>query len=112
SLSFTEYNTSFKLTVTKSLSIGDEEMNKPSIVLFPNPNKGDNLSIRINNNLEKQVASLSILDMAGRSVLYQDVNLNSQDELLNINISNLNKGIYFVVINTGMWSERMKFIVE
>ncbi|MCK5788167.1 MAG: T9SS type A sorting domain-containing protein, partial [Chlamydiia bacterium] len=112
SLSFTEFNTTVELEVTAALSIGDDDVNKPTIVLFPNPNKGGDLSIRINNNLEKQDASLSILDMAGRRVIHQDINISTKDELLNINISNLNKGIYFVVINTGMWSERLKFIVE
>ena len=112
SLSFTEFNTAFTLTVADALSIKEEGVNKPYIVLFPNPSKGGNLSIRINNNIEKQDATLSILDMSGRSVLHQNVSINTQDELLNINISSLNKGIYFVVINTGLWSERIKFIIE
>ncbi|MCK5908223.1 MAG: T9SS type A sorting domain-containing protein, partial [Flavobacteriales bacterium] len=112
SLSFTEYNTSFKLTVTKSLSIGDEEMNKPSIVLFPNPNSGGQLSIKINNNNDRQQANLSINDMAGRNVYFEEVNISKQDELLKLDISQLRKGLYFVVINTNKWSERIKFIVE
>ncbi|MCK5781919.1 MAG: T9SS type A sorting domain-containing protein [Flavobacteriales bacterium] len=111
SLSFTEFNTTFDLVVENSLSIGDDNLKKPSFVIFPNPNKGDQLSIEINNKIGVEKASLSIIDMSGRNVIKNDVEINEK-ELLQVNVSQLKKGIYFVVIDTDLWSERMKFIVE
>ena len=53
SKSFTEFNTTFKLIITKSLGIEDSNINRPSIILYPNPNSGNNLSVKINNNIKK-----------------------------------------------------------
>ncbi|MCK5775399.1 MAG: T9SS type A sorting domain-containing protein, partial [Bacteroidales bacterium] len=113
SLSFTENNVSFALTVEETVGIFDESTyQKPKINIYPNPNRGDQLLIQINNNIEVQSAKLSIMDISGREVFKKQVTINKNENLLQLNINRLNKGVYFIVIKTERWADQIKFIVE
>jgi hypothetical protein len=68
-----------------------------NIKIYPNPNTGSfTLSYLLKNNVN---ANVEIMDIAGR-LIYQN-KLTSQADNLNIQLSNVNNGIYFLKISNG-----------
>jgi hypothetical protein len=90
-------------TITLELNVGvnlDINSIKTSFNIYPNPAK-DYLIIEQNNSL---ITDISITDMNGRTVFLQPIN----KENTQINISHLDKGIYFIKIGNTY----KKFIKE
>jgi len=85
------------------LSISNSELNN-SIVLFPNPTKG-NISITHNNTLE--IDQISVYSISGE-LFSNKVNSNTK----NIDLSNLSKGVYFVKIKTNQGVLIKRIIIE
>lgn len=83
------------------LSNNEEQSNKLSLVIYPNPAE-DQLWINANGFSDK--AEISIIDMNGR------VLLEISDITNPIDISNLDKGLYFIRINDQQHRLQKKFI--
>ncbi|PTM07934.1 MAG: hypothetical protein DA407_09480 [Bacteroidetes bacterium] len=82
-------------------------INRRSIKIFPNPllSTDDKLNITFAINTS---ASISIYDLTGKIVLKESINnLNSKQ----VNISNLNRGIYMMKIETQAFSLTRKVII-
>ena len=82
---------SFNLTVTDVLSVGENNLDS-NIIIYPNP-ASDTVVITSKFQL---IESISVFDILGKK-LYDNSEINS--EIININIQDYNKGIYFVVVN-------------
>ncbi len=82
----------FNLTVNPGTSV--EEVLKQSISLYPNPTSGL-LTIKLSNPLKGNVF-IRVSSIIGVEVLNQ--NASGANELIHLNLSSLNKGIYFVQI--------------
>ena len=74
-----------------ALSVSNIE-NENTFILFPNPAQ-ENLQIIISNN--RNINDITILDLTGKQIKNISVNNTSN---ININVSDLQKGIYFVRI--------------
>jgi thiol-disulfide isomerase/thioredoxin len=74
--------------------------------IFPNPTSGD-LTITTSNL--KNDASITILDILGKSIFTESINNNAA---LKINTKGFNKGLYSVLINDGINSYSKKLVVE
>ncbi|MEI6490006.1 MAG: T9SS type A sorting domain-containing protein [Bacteroidota bacterium] len=83
------------VTVMDSASLGVEELDNPNyITLYPNPNNGQmTLSYHL-----AQAAELSIYDMQGRRLITYTLPPNNQT--LNLNLEELNAGIYYYSLHT------------
>ena len=78
--------------------------------IFPNPGKGFyQLEIFANENDQ---ARLLITDITGRIVKQTTEQINAGLTVININISESGKGIYFVQLNTGKGLNTMKIVKE
>ncbi|PZR10346.1 MAG: esterase, partial [Flavobacterium psychrophilum] len=69
------------------------------------PNPANNL-LNIENTTE--ISSVSIVNALGQTVITKTVNSN----VLQVDISSLSKGIYFVTVNSGNASKTIKIIKE
>jgi hypothetical protein len=91
--------------------LGAEEIgiiNKASFKIFPNPistSENDNLSIRFAINT---TADISVYDISGKVIL-KDAMTNSNSK--EVNISNLEYGIYILKISTDTFSLTRKVVV-
>lgn len=85
---------------TIPLSIGSAD-NK-NFAVYPNPAKD---FINISSNV---LGNVQIKDVAGRTILSSEITQNNQ----NIDISDLEKGIYFVVFTSNQQSYTQKLIIE
>jgi hypothetical protein len=88
--------------VPKTTSIKDVANNVFSI--FPNPTKGQ-VNIHWKNGVSGN-AQIIISDLSGRTVYNKDAATNASTQ---INLNNLNQGVYFIKINTGkgQYTERV-----
>ncbi|MUU79407.1 T9SS type A sorting domain-containing protein [Winogradskyella endarachnes] len=89
----------FKIASNSLLNIADNNFDE-SIRIYPNPVK-DILNISSQEPLQSE--NYTIFDINGKSMLTGIVNFNNQ-----INISHLNSGFYFLVLNGS--SERLKIL--
>lgn len=85
-------------------TLGNEEVTATSFGIFPNP---ANNVITLNNISNNTVENISISDINGRTIRSIEVNNTSDVE---INISDLNSGIYFMNINSAEGKAVKKFI--
>ncbi|MDN5627807.1 MAG: T9SS type A sorting domain-containing protein, partial [Weeksellaceae bacterium] len=84
------------------LAVDDNLQGAFGIQVYPNP-ASEVLNIKLNN---AQKATFKIFDLAGQLVKES----SSSDQLAEINISGLPKGVYILNINTGKESVNKKII--
>ncbi len=89
--------------VDDALSVSEFDIN--GFTIYPNPAK-DVLTIKLNNISN---AKLSIYDIQGKLVLERSI---SQEQNLELNVSDLQSGLYFVKLNTSTKEMVKKLIVE
>jgi hypothetical protein len=85
------YDVTYK--VVKDISVS-ELLVKPELSIYPNP-ASDHLKINYTTQSSKET-SFEIINLVG-SMVYSK-SLNTAEETLNLNISNLNSGVYFCVL--------------
>ncbi len=79
------------------------------INVFPNP-ASEKVSLRINVNSNTK-AALTLSNTSGQIVLTRDFMLNSGEQLLEVNVSNLSGGIYLITIsafNGDVYSSKLE----
>ncbi len=92
-----------------SLFSGSTDQENEDLQVYPNPSNGIfNVSI---SNRDATASRIFLKDLSGRTVYENDYN-SSFDNIQQINISNLNKGIYIVVVETGGKSLNQPIIVN
>jgi aminopeptidase YwaD len=78
------------------------------VSFFPNPTK-DSLNINIGTLTEKEYR-FSLIDINGKIVL--EKNISNPSQLEKIDISNINRGIYLAVLNSGNKKITKKVVLE
>lgn len=83
----------------------------PSIKTFPNP-AANQLSFEYNFETSEK-ATATIMDAAGRTVLVREFdNNNSGNQRLDLDITSISNGMYFLKVNVGEKSSTTKFNVQ
>ena len=87
-------------------SLSTEDAIASSFSVFPNPSNGE---ITINMTSSLGEGTIRIFDLNGRKVFDQNATLEGG---LNINASELSRGVYLLQIATGTVSETTKLIIR
>jgi hypothetical protein len=76
-------------------TFGTEEAgsNLEKLTIYPNPAK-ESFNIRIDNSLNADACNLEIADLSGRVILKKSVSLKTREDKINIDIHQINPGIY------------------
>lgn len=98
----------FSLSVTaqegKASSLGKTQENTiDGLSIYPNPTNGDKIYIVSRLSLEKEI---EIFDVLGKKIL--QTTLSTKE----LNIGNLNAGVYIIKIREGEFSATRKLIVK
>ncbi|MFN4234702.1 MAG: T9SS type A sorting domain-containing protein [Bacteroidia bacterium] len=97
---FASYNEAYgmKLRCQIITSIQEEQLEKKAMLLFPNPTSG-NVLIQLNENIKYNLLSVLVYDISGK-----DVTANAYFNLTNmqLDVSTLENGVYFVCIYSDM----------
>ena len=96
----------------EGMGINEQEAINPmtSTRVYPNP-ASDVLNIEVNASQASEM-SISVYNIMGQNVMNQNVNVTTGMNTRNINISELNSGIYFVTVKANGFENTMKFIVK
>lgn len=94
------------VTMGNTLGVEDVALNK-NIAVYPNPSKGD---VMLKNNSDIQLKSLHVSDVNGR--ILKSVLFNNSFTEKNIDLNNLNTGIYFLTISSENGKSHRKLIIE
>lgn len=87
----------------------EEEANRIYFDVYPNPNDG-NFKLNLNFDPESQ-SEISVMDIYGRLVrTFKMSELESNS--FNIDLSDLNKGIYFINIQSGRVNQTQKLVIK
>ncbi len=78
------------------------------VSLFPNP-VGSTANLLFQNN-KSAFVNLTIIDMMGKVVKSERINLNEGLQTVNIDVNNLNAGLYFIRLENGGKSEILKMV--
>ncbi len=79
-------------------------------MMFPNPSKGQSTISYVSSGNE--LLHVTVFDIAGKVILNNEWYVKRGGNLMNVNIQNFSKGIYFVKITNGKKWATIKHIVE
>ncbi|TXE21320.1 T9SS type A sorting domain-containing protein [Psychroflexus gondwanensis] len=95
----------------EEVSLGTEDVVfNSSMVVYPNPVRGNSFSISHQQAFDGQVLSLKLFDLQGRMVLDQELT-NSSRMTVNLNNS-LSSGVYVLKLSDAKNSQTTKLIIE
>ncbi len=89
--------------------IQNQELNRKYFDIYPNPNEGV-FDISLNFDLE-QKTQISVFDMYGKKVYELSGAQITQNEL-NVDLSELSKGVYFVNVQSGKINRTSKLVIK
>tara|TARA_B110000858_G_C17377173_1_gene282105 strand:- start:64 stop:519 length:456 start_codon:yes stop_codon:yes gene_type:complete len=87
-------NDHFAITGMSTVEIREDKIN-----LFPNPNQGD-FQICVSKMAQEEIF-INIIDLSGKIIYFRNIKPISNDEIINMEISGLSKGLYFIEIFTN-----------
>ncbi len=93
----------------EATEINDIRKSTNNIKIFPNPSS-NNFNIQFNKDYEN--IDIKIIDLAGRNVYSEKTNISNNNDMVNINIENLPKGIYMINIKTEKEYFLEKLIIQ
>ena len=94
-------------TQNASLGINHEIATLPELSVFPNP-ASDRIMVRLNGNFRFETGLLSLLDVSGKLIRQFGLQ-HSQAEL---DVSDLDKGIYLLVCKSGARTMYQKLVIQ
>jgi len=95
--------------VPQVYSVDETQNTRKSISLFPNPAR-DYLYVTYKSEQVPQNLQAQIIDIYGKTVLQQDMELSNNQYYLNT--SGLSSGIYFLRLDVGYENPLLKFIIQ
>lgn len=94
----------------KYISLGKNNLNLADFVMYPNPSKGQ-FNIRFSSQSENDIAIL-VHDLLGRKVFENKYNKTSSNFNEDIQLKNVNSGVYLLTVIDGDRKEEKKLIIE
>jgi len=93
-----------------SAGLNEAAISSMDIEIYPNPNNGV-FTLNLKNTSEPNI-HVEILDIVGKRIHSQSINVNNTNNSTEIDLSNLSSGVYTVVVlsNNGRTSKR--FVIE
>ena len=91
--------------------IETNEKDNSELTLYPNPNNGIfNFKLE---NLKKGKYNYIIVDVAGKIIVNKEIDVNSNQEIVEVNSVNFDKGVYFLCLKSSFnFNKNIKFVVS
>lgn len=106
----TDLNAEDKAKLNKQIGATDNKLEMSEMNLFPNPHDGKfNLNFNLKN---KGDASISIYNIEGKEIYSEKLPEFTGEYNKTLDISNNNKGVYFVKITQGTHAQVKKIVLE
>ncbi len=112
----TSGNVSYSSTIEINLStasIVNSNLNKLDLLLYPNPTKTGEVTLKLNSRLIDKNAKLEMYSLQGKLLSKQTLNVVEGTNSFKLQIGqNLSNGIYLVKVSTAGYVKTVKLIVE
>ena len=82
-----------------------------SFNMYPNPNKGNDLTIEFSEYSDDDL-TINIIDPTGKLVAIKNINGDSRNGIVSLQLNHLPKGLYYLRASTGNYVETKKLIIE
>jgi hypothetical protein len=82
-----------------------------SAVLFPNPTSEKEVTLRFSSN-KNFYGDLNLVDFTGKNVISKKANIQTGENSFTFDLSNVSKGLYFVVLKSENGTMTKKLVVE
>lgn len=93
-----------------NLSVESAGIDPMDCLLYPNPGKG-NFTLSFTGKAPEQL-TVSVLDIAGKMVLFQNWNVSAGGNNKQLDLTNLSKGIYFTKVGSARGHTVIKTVIE
>lgn len=110
-------STSGKFKFSKELLASATAVNElgnaiATMALYPNPGSGDNTTLLLATEAGLSTTSVSIIDLSGRVLSTEKLEVMNGMNQYNLNTGNLAAGVYFIQVNAGASTATQKFIKQ
>ncbi len=95
-----------------SYTVVDEEWDNAILGIYPNPATNAQVTVDYFSIQDDATVIVSVFDVLGRQVSSLNENVTGGENLIEMDIKNLQSGLYVVVISNGKSSYSQNFIVE
>lgn len=95
-----------------SFTVVNEEWDNAITNIFPNPATGDLVTVDYFSVQEDMNVSVQIVDILGRVVSTTNASIVSGENMIDLNVADLQGGVYIVVISNGKSTYTENFIVD
>ena len=109
-LDLTDWSETWSFTTEPPVGINDLDAEALNLGIYPNP-AADVLFVRMEVS-ESTSISLSITDLLGKELIYEEIEYSANNSLYELNIENLPEGIYLLKLDSGSSSVVRKLIVR
>lgn len=99
-----------KVTYSRIATISNEEGNKSSVIISPNPASG--IATITFTDLQDKNITVQVYDVFGRIVINKDIKLNDSNNQVNLDFTNVAKGEYFLFYNYDNVSKFKRFSIN
>lgn len=96
----------FDVPTECNLGVGNNTEVKNSFIIYPNPTNG---KLNVQSRFDVGRANISIFDVNGRKVFHKEIEMTYTG---NIDVSNLNPGIYIIQVEGGEYAQTSKLIIN
>jgi Zn-dependent metalloprotease len=90
-------------------SVDFNENLNAGFTIIENPTN-NTLRINVNGNVYNKNTDLRITDISGKIIIQKTLNISNENDVVEININELNNGIYFVTLQQGAEINTLRFI--
>ena len=91
---------------------GEVNVSQNEVIAYPNPTNGIiNIQLVKTNDSPNNYSKLEIADISGKVVYYTQIN-DVDEDVYSIDISNLPRGFYVLILNTGNSQSIQKIILQ
>lgn len=95
-----------------SFSVVDEEWDNSIANIYPNPATGDVVTVDYFSVQEDMNVTVQIVDILGRVASTSNAAVTSGENLIDLNVADLQSGVYILVISNGKSTYTENFIVD
>jgi hypothetical protein len=104
------FSDAWTVVVRNSTGIAQLQNHTPAMRILPNPNNGE-FTLRITSS-DNATMHLRIMDALGNTVFNQTGILVMKSLDMKLNLSNLRKGVYFILVDDGTLTQAKKLVIQ
>ena len=106
-----DWSDTFTFKTTTPAGVENNILDNNSVSIYPNPTLSGKVHVQIESN-ENQPLNISVINMIGQSIFDREFTIQSGNNIFTIDLSNKEKGIYFLKLQNEFNTVTRKIILN